>query len=36
MRKERFTKASVWMWVGVSLLVALLLLWLSFFEFWNA
>lgn len=36
MRKEIFTKASVWMWAGVSLLVLLLLLWLSFFEFWNA
>ncbi len=36
MSKERLTKASAWMCVGVSVLVLLLLLWLSIFEYWNA
>ncbi len=35
-RDERESKTPVWLWIGVSVLVALLLLWLTIFEYWNA
>ncbi len=29
-------EARTWLWIGVTVLIALLLLWLTIFEYWQA
>ncbi len=36
MKKNISEKATPWLWIGVTVLVALILLWLTIFEFWSA
>ena len=36
MKRERQEKVSLWIKVGVTALIALLLLWLTIFEYWNS
>ncbi len=36
MKRERQEKVSLWITVGVTVLIALLLLWLTIFEYWNS
>ncbi len=36
MKKERQQRVTTWLWIGVTVLIALLLLWLTIFEYWNS
>ena len=36
MKKEHQDRVAAWMWIGVSVFIALLLLWLTIFEYWSA
>ncbi len=36
MKRERQETVSLWIKVGVTVLIALLLLWLTIFEYWNS
>lgn len=31
-----YSKTHTWMWIGVTVLVVLLMLWLTIFEYWQA
>ncbi len=36
MKREKQDRVAVWLWIGVSILIALLLVWLTIFEYWSA
>lgn len=36
MKKNIGEKATPWLWIGVTVLIALILLWLTIFEYWSA
>lgn len=36
MKREKQDRVAAWLWIGVSVLIALLLVWLTIFEYWSA
>lgn len=36
LRQRHYNSTQVWMWIGVTVLVVLLMVWLTIFEFWQA
>ena len=34
--KTEKKQVATWLWIGVTVLIALLMLWLTIFEYWNS